>query len=245
MGNPVRLVDPDGRDPNNKDARKAARKEKRRKRRNARAEKKWNKHIGSPLKSYYKVGRKERLFDPENMASVEAYLRPFANDLQRKYHKRRWFRWFGENIEKPALAGSATADKKIRNKVRHDVTIQLFSKVTVLNEAYGEGFGMYSVSMPAGLDEVQVSSGAFKISFDAQTHPDKISLGDVSLVLGEAVGQRDVQLQIPFSDAGGGLSITIQPQGQETITPSFWSLQIDYFYLNIRPMIYSGEYNPP
>ena len=265
LGNPVRLVDPDGRSADLPDP-KRRRNERRAARRQERAERKWNRRIRSRLYSAFREGARNQSFIQGDQQSTTAYLQPIANELANRYGGKKWFSFYSEGsyagLGNPA---SSTNPNGVNvNQARHDASIVLFSTSGPAQHFRDEGSpqatntsalqdgGSVIYNAPDGLSADQVASGGFTFSFDGMANPDRLQISGesgnviVDQIVGSLEGESTTSGVIPMRTAGTSITATISHTGsQANAALTQWDLSLGFFYLNPQPRVYSGQHTTP
>ena len=226
------------------------------------AQKKWDKHISKPIFKAFREGINNGSISPGDMESARVVLEPLVAKLQAKHGRKKWFGFYSRNTNKKGVASSTTGNRRVNNKSKHDVTINLFStggspiKLQDGNSnapngtirlSNGENFVLNS---PKNLTEEQLSSGGFTFSFDSRGNPDQINIynSNCNLSFGQIYGNNSTNGisgtgVLPFNQVGGSITTNVQSAlGGVNNKVSEWNLSLGYYYLNPQPRTFSGEH---
>jgi hypothetical protein len=239
MGNPISLVDPDGRMP----AGGGGVNEKRDERRRQRANRKYREKVVEPLEAKWASATSND--NSLTVDDVESVLRSDANLLAKKYRKKKWM-WGGD---KGATSGGLGNSGNTNQRARFDPTINLDGDAPLVNFEHLEGENMEAknlgigelglISAPEGLSSIAVSTGSFNVTFDGNNEPDVFSVssggGGASLMTGQFGGLGSTPYQGSFSGAttGGSINVGVSRVPNPTIPYSRWSLKVNFSYVKI------------
>ena len=246
FGNPISLVDPDGRKPK----KRRARNEKREQRRKERANRKFRQKIEQPLNAFWtRIVASSELITVED---AESQLRPEANRLAKKYRKKRWM-WGGSKLP---TSGKKGRTKATGQKGKVIPTILLVEAATIASFTDGKNAlsGLPNLqfdetvvfSTPEGLSQIQINTGQFTVSFDGDNHPDNltVSLTDGTTLMSGNFGATDGEGsyngtqrylgRFSGQDTGGAINLKVSRPPDIPVQDSRYVLSVNFAYLNIR-----------
>ncbi|WP_187270916.1 RHS repeat-associated core domain-containing protein [Neolewinella aurantiaca] len=244
LGNPISLIDPDGRMPSN--GGNSDKKERRRQR----ANRKFREKVREPLEAMWADAVKSN--NSLTLDDARSVLGPEANRLAKKYGKRKWM-WGGSRSSTSGRMGR-TAPTGQRGNI--NVTIE-FAKSKAKIGSFVDGNSASSAvpnlgfeetttfGAPDGLSSAQISTGQFDVSFDGDNLPDRLTVsqggggetlmtGDFGLNNGPSLdGQVTYSGSFSGTVTGGSIDITVSRSPNAPAQDSRYRLNLSFSYLEI------------
>jgi hypothetical protein len=237
LGNPVIMIDPDGREA------KGPITDKKKQRQQRRWNRKFQKKIAQPLQEMWASAVESN--SSLTVADAEGVLGAEASRLASKHSKKNWL-WGSKTGRTNGRTGKHSATGAPR--VRTDVSILLTDDISRSSNgddgrnpngaaAFGQGL---SVGVPDGSSESITNTASFTVTFDGNNEPDVLNVTGAStsnsLMSGQFGGLGSSPTTRTFTGAqtGGTINATVSRRPGSQVSVSRFNLSIQVSYLNIR-----------